>query len=335
MRALVVGLGLAGAWTAWFLRDAGVAVTVVDPLLPSTCSRVAAGLINPITGRRLHTTWRGQEVTRTAFAAYASVEHKHGVQIVRHLPLRRVFRDADMARVFDERQATDEFDWLHVQAIASGDHDGVAFPYGGYAVDAATVDTTAFLDVMRSDLDVVQDTVDDAWLLAHADRFDVIVWCNGWIAARHPLWSWLPFAPVKGEILDVHVPGLDVDHIIASNIWLIPMGDERYRLGSTYDWDDLTDTPTDQARATLTWQAERLLGRRVIVEAHRAGIRPASHTRRPYVGRHPADPRHVLCNGLGTKGSLLAPWTAQQLVRNLVFAEPLDQELDIMPWWNT
>lgn len=335
MRALVVGLGLAGAWTAWHLREAGAAVTVVDPLLHTTCSRVAAGLINPITGRRLHTTWRGREVTSAAFDAYATVERKHGVRIVRHLPLRRVFRDAEMARIFDERRATEEFNWLHVQAIAAGEHDGVTFPHGGYVVDAATVDTNVFLDVMRTDLDVVQGTVDDAWLHANAASFDVIVWCNGWAAARDPLWSWLPFAPVKGEILDVRVPGLEVDHIISSNIWLIPMSGERYRLGSTYDWDDLTESPTDQAKATLTWQAERLLGRRVIVEGHRAGIRPASHTRRPYVGRHPADPRHVLCNGFGTKGSLLAPWTAQQLVQHLVFAEPLDLELDITQWWTT
>lgn len=335
MRFLVVGLGLAGAWTAWWLRDLGAEVAIVDPGLPSTCSRVAAGLINPITGRRLHTTWKGEEITRMAIDAYADVERRTAAAIVRRRRLRRVFRDADMAAVFAERMSTDEYRWLDVHAIESGMHDEIDYPFGGFEVDAATIDTNAFLDAVRTHISVRQGVADDAWISARQADVDAIIWCTGWTASQHPLWSWLPFAPVKGEILDVRVPGLRLDHILSTNIWLIPLGDDRYRLGSTYDWDDLTESPTDAARATLIWQAERLLGRTVIVEGHQAGIRPASHRRRPYVGRHPLDARQVLCNGLGTKGSLLGPWTALQLARHLMYAEPLDPEIDLQQWWTT
>lgn len=334
MRVLVVGQGLAGSWVAWYLRKRAVSVTVVDPGIATTSSRVAAGLITPITGRRLHTTWKGAVVTPVAYAAYADVEATFDVRVLDKRPLRRIFRDASMPALFATRCATDEFDWLRVAALQPGTYDGVDFPHGGFEVDAAAVETTVFLDTMRATLGVTPETVDVArW--SDLDReYDTVIWCDGWTAQRHPLWEWLPFAPVKGEILDVHIQGFSIDHMLSAGIWLVPRGNDRYRLGSTYDWDTLDDVPTEHARTTLLEQARQLLQRDIVVEGHRAAVRPASHMRRPYVGRHPVYPRHVICNGFGTKGSLLTPWVAQHLVEHLVDALPLDAEIDVQQWWN-
>ncbi len=333
MRALVVGQGLAGSWTAWFLRQAGVTVRIVDPNHPTTSSRVAAGLITPITGRRLHTTWKGAVVTPEAYTAYQEIEQRSAARILHRRALRRIFRDADMPALFAKRMQTDEFDWLRVSLIEAGQHDGISYPFGGFEVDAATVDTAAFLDVMRDELHVDHGTVDvNTWRALEAE-YDAVVWCDGWTAMQHPLWSWLPFAPVKGEILDVHVPGMTIDHVLSAGIWMIPMGNERYRLGSTYDWDTLDDVPTEAAREHLLTQAEQLIQRRPVVEGHRAAVRPSSHMRRPYVGPHPLYPRQYICNGFGTKGSLLTPWVCRHLVDTIVAAAPLDIEIDVRQWW--
>ena len=335
MRVLVVGQGLAGTWTAWYLLQAGVDVHVVDPNVSTTSSRVAAGLITPITGRRLHTTWKGAVVTPAAYEAYRQIEDRYNVRILAQRPLRRIFRDPDMPGLFAKRCLTDEFDWLRVASIEPGRHNGVDYPYGGFEVDAATVDTNVFLDTMRLALSVEHGTIDpEAWQQLEQD-YDAVIWCDGWTAQRHPLWSWLPFAPVKGEILDVHIDGLNIDHVLSAGIWLIPMGNARYRLGSTYDWDTLDAEPTQAARAWLLDQARLLIQRDIIVERHRAAVRPSSHMRRPYVGPHPQQARQVICNGFGTKGSLLAPWVCRGLADFLVHATPLDAEIDVRQWWKS
>jgi glycine/D-amino acid oxidase-like deaminating enzyme len=186
---------------------------------------------------------------------------------------------------------------------------------------------------MRTALNVVSDTIDGTQWKQLEHNHDVVVWCDGWTAQEQPLWSWLPFAPVKGEILDVHIEGFSIDHMLSAGIWLVPRGNERYRLGSTYDWDNLNDIPTELAKTSLIAQATHLLQRAITVEGHRAAVRPASHMRRPYVGPHPLFPRQYICNGFGTKGSLLTPWVARHLVDHLVDATPLDAEIDVRQWW--
>ncbi|MBU3740960.1 MAG: FAD-binding oxidoreductase [Candidatus Kapabacteria bacterium] len=333
MRVLVVGQGLAGSWTAWYLRAAGVDVHVIDPNASTTSSRVAAGLITPITGRRLHTTWKGSVVTPAAYDAYRHIEERFSVRILDRRPLRRVFRDPDMPALFAKRCTTDEFDWLRVAPIEPGRHDVVDYPFGGFEVDAATVDTNVFLDTMCHALSVEHGVIDPETWKQLEDTYDTVVWCDGWTAQHHPLWSWLPFAPVKGEILDVHIDGMHLDHILSAGIWLIPMGEARYRLGSTYDWDTLDDIPTTAARDWLLEQGRHLVQRDIVVERHRAAVRPSSHMRRPYVGPHPVHPRHIICNGFGTKGSLLTPWVCKVLAEFIVQATPLDSEIDVRQWW--
>jgi glycine/D-amino acid oxidase-like deaminating enzyme len=268
-----------------------------------------------------------------AYEAYAEIESRFGVSVLDQRPLRRIFRDASMPALFAARCATDEFDWLRVSPLEPGEHYGVEFPFGGFEVDAAAVETSVFLDTMRTALNVVSDTIDGTqWKQLEHDH-DVVVWCDGWTAQEQPLWSWLPFAPVKGEILDVHIEGFSIDHMLSAGIWLVPRGNERYRLGSTYDWDNLNDIPTELAKTSLIAQATHLLQRAITVEGHRAAVRPASHMRRPYVGPHPLFPRQYICNGFGTKGSLLTPWVARHLVDHLVDATPLDAEIDVRQWW--
>ncbi|MFM7974104.1 MAG: FAD-dependent oxidoreductase, partial [Pirellula sp.] len=54
---LVVGGGLAGCAMVWQALRRGLNVALVDQLSPQSSSRVAAGLVTPITGNRLALSW--------------------------------------------------------------------------------------------------------------------------------------------------------------------------------------------------------------------------------------------------------------------------------------
>ena len=59
------------------------------------------------------------------------------------------------------------------------------------------------------------------------------------------------------------------------------------------------------------------------------GIRPAMRDRRPVVGSHPDYKRIYIINGLGTKGSSLAPYCVTQLVKYMLNGENVDKEIHI------
>ena len=56
--AIIVGQGLAGTTLAWCLLEAGLSVLVTDREEEVTSSKIAAGLITPITGQRLALSWQ-------------------------------------------------------------------------------------------------------------------------------------------------------------------------------------------------------------------------------------------------------------------------------------
>ncbi len=59
---LIVGQGLAGTWLSWWLEQAGISCRVMDDADPGSASKYAAGLINPVTGRRMVKTWMIEEL---------------------------------------------------------------------------------------------------------------------------------------------------------------------------------------------------------------------------------------------------------------------------------
>ena len=59
---LIVGQGICGTFLSRELDRVGLSYIVVDEEQPGTASRAAAGLINPVTGRRFVKTWMIDEL---------------------------------------------------------------------------------------------------------------------------------------------------------------------------------------------------------------------------------------------------------------------------------
>ena len=322
----VVGFGLAGALLAWELRKLDVDVSIIDLGETETSSHVAAGMITPVTGRRLKPTWRCAELTEVAHSVYGEIETAHSIELWTEWALRRVFREEVMVEWFRERLQRGEYEPLTVNEILPGFHDDVEYPFGGFSHDGvATINIPLMIETLRKTLEITA--------LGSGGNADVTVHCTGYRAHTDELWSWLPIEPSKGEILDVTIPGLHLDHVLTNGTWLLPIGGEQYRIGATHDWDDHDPQPTEDGKRRLLHAAQQLVNRTIIVDKHRAAIRPSTKFKRPLAGFHPLDPTQAVFNGLGTKGALQAPWAAKQLARHIVLGEPLDHEIDIQRWW--
>jgi glycine/D-amino acid oxidase-like deaminating enzyme len=149
-------------------------------------------------------------------------------------------------------------------------------------------------------------------------------------AHQHPLFSHLPFAPVKGEALIVEAPGLSASYIFKGPLTMIPLGQAgHWWVGSSYEWEFADASPSEQFRDHTERTLKQWLKIPFAIVDHWAAIRPGSKERRPFVGMHPQESKIGLLGGMGTKGCSLAPYFAQQLVRHLLYAEPLHPEVDL------
>src|SRR4051812_34785476 len=104
----IVGQGIAGTLLAWELEQAGLPFRIYDAGHEGAASRVAAGIINPVTGQRLAKSWRVDELLPLARAAYVEVGARLGIECWREMRVRRLFRNEGERGILRGRIAAEE-----------------------------------------------------------------------------------------------------------------------------------------------------------------------------------------------------------------------------------
>jgi glycine/D-amino acid oxidase-like deaminating enzyme len=214
-------------------------------------------------------------------------------------------------------------------------------PYGGLRVKGAGwLDIPTFLDKSRSyfesksqyletsfnssELIIGETTV--RWRELEIGK---VILCQGVKAASDPYFDWLPFNPVKGQVLDTTIADYKIPDIVNQGIFILPVGEGQYKVGATYSWHDINWEVTEDGRNYLEEKLRPLLLKPYEITNQRAGIRPSSKDRRPLIGIHPVYPNLGVFNGMGTKGVTLSPYFAGQFVEHLVNGKDLDPSVNI------
>jgi glycine/D-amino acid oxidase-like deaminating enzyme len=337
---IVVGGGLAGTVLVYQLTKAGQRVCWIKSGLERSSTMVAAGLINPLVFRYLTPVWKVQTLLPEAISFYKMFEKEFGQQCLHEIKIAKVFGDQDAVLWQRKMQLTEIAPWIDgIGAVL--DNELLIQPHGvgfvnGYWLDTGvllrgmdhylsdkTVSFNERFDLKR--LNIEQDKVSyDKRYLA-----DKLIFCEGWEAAQNPLFDFIQFRPVKGELLTIKIDNLKSKYLLNKEVFLLPLGEQLFRLGSTYDWDDLSIDITTQAREYLLEKLASFLPTKVEVIDHQAGVRPAVADRRPVAGLHPEYPQLAIFNGLGARGVMIAPWLGQQLLELLLYQKPLDEEVDL------
>ncbi|CAN5451169.1 hypothetical protein BH23VER1_BH23VER1_03980 [soil metagenome] len=341
---LIVGQGLAGSVLAVQLVARGWKVLAIDREEEVTSSKVAAGLVTPITGKNLAMGDSVPERLGVATRFYTAAERVLGSQFWYEKKILRLFRDESEGVVWADRLAErpDYRQFVSQPKITPGtagkgihdDHGGFEMDGGGYLdVPVFLRSVTRMLktnggyragEVGAADIDAGADGV--VW---NDVRAKFAVFCQGYQGNQNPFFEWVPFKSAKGEILDLEIPGFHQKRILNSGGWLLPVGGGLFRAGSTYSWDPLDTEPTRGGERRIGRNVRRLVEPRYRVIGHRAAVRPIIHASRVLMGRHPAHERVVFFNGLGSKGVLNAPFYADMLAAHLMESTPLEEEVDL------
>lgn len=341
-RILIIGQGLAGTALAWRLWEREVPFLIVDRDEAVTSSKVAAGLITPITGMRLTVSWRYDVFYREALRFYRACGKRMKQRFFFPRGYVRLLKnEAEIAKWHKRRRDPDMQPFLHRQTPELN-AEVIHQPDNGFQQrHAAWLDTNTYLESSRQFFESLdsyttaevkpEDVHDDAdgieW---NAQRFSHVIWAQGWSAEKHPLFHWVPFQSALGTILTVAADLQGEKRILNRGCWLLPRNDGSLRAGSTYEWKfDDPNTPSADQVQTLEATLHSLLKVPLNITVRQTAVRPIIKNRQALMGTHPTHPRIAFLNGLGSKGSLRSPWLARHLIEHLLDGAAIDTEMDL------
>lgn len=342
MKVLIVGCGYAGSLLNYFLFKKGFTVHIADQNEEITSTKVSAGIMLPLTGRRIVKTYNADNIIPFAFKTYRELESISG---------KSFFKNKDVLQLFTSNGNMN--DWFvssenegikkYTGAILTKQeiHPTISNESGGILLkQSGAVDPIAFINAVahatsnrsvyfKTHVDPNQIHISKSGMTWNGNLYDYIIYCEGHTITKNPWFSYIPFKPAKGEILDFTSQDLDDSYIINSSVFILPEGNGKFRSGSTYNWSDLTTTTTPEAMQTLENGIRNSITCDFKITGHKAGIRPAIIDRRPVIGFHPANNRLGIFNGLGTKGAMLAPYYASQFCDFIAEGKNVDSDVNI------
>jgi glycine oxidase len=341
---LIVGNGIAGVCFAELALQNNKSILVFDNgSQPS--SRVAGGLYNPVVLKRFSEIWKAKEQVDLVESFYPVLEKKLGVIFDYKLPIYRKF--ASIEEQNNWFQAADKpslSDFLNTNLYNLGfTNINASFGFGevyktGY-LDIKTM-VESYSDYLKAQKLLIEETFDYSKVdfLANGLKYNAIeakhiVFCEGFGLHANPYFNDLPLDGTKGELLIIKAPVLQLQAIVKSNIFILPIGDDMYKVGATYNWEDKTNLPTANGKKELLQNLVELIACDYEVVAHFAGVRPTVKDRRPLVGTHYVHKQLHILNGLGTRGVMLGPFLAKQLFEYLENESDLDKEIDIIRFY--
>jgi len=341
---LIVGQGLAGTVLAYTLLKRKQSVFVIDDGYKTSSSQVAAGIFNPITGMRMVKTWKADLLFPFLHSFYADLEIFLNTKFFFPKPIYRPFESiAQQNHVLGQSAEKSFSNFMslenndkHYESFVHNEFGGVEIKSGGY-IDIAKM-LAHFRDFLVNENLFKQMEFEESKIATNGAIIDLqiraekIIFCRGFKDQESKLWNYLPFKAVKGEVLTGKFEGIgntDFKEIINRQGWVLPLENNIYKVGSTYDWDSFDTEITEKAKNDMLEKTRQLIRQAFQTSKQEAGVRPATADRYPFIGMHPSQPNIGIFNGLGTKGVSLAPYFASQFADFLTINRALDKEVNL------
>ncbi len=334
---IIVGSGLAGIAFAEQARLNGKSFVVLDGKLASA-SLVAGGIYNPIVLKRLKLVSGARGLLPAMHLFFDEVALLFGSEFRHPIPTLRRFSSVEEQN--DWFTACDIIPDFLVPKIVRINDSNVIAPFGfGEVLETGYVDTAKFINSYRDYLDR-QNLISFQTFDFNAIRFseesilyqDIearhIIFAEGMGLTVNPYFNYLPIVGTKGELLIVRAE-LNLDFILKGNVFVMPLGNDLYKVGSTYNWQDKSESPSIAGKEELISAFKELTNCSFEVVDHLAGIRPTVKDRKPLVGTHPDIGRMHILNGLGSRGVMLAPEMARLLYSSIEAGSKIPNDVNI------
>lgn len=337
---LIIGQGLCGTFLSYNLMKAGKQVLVIDESIANSASKVASGVINPVTGRRIVRTWEIEKLMPFAIDVYTQLGIELNEALIKQCNILDFHATPQMKLAFEDR-LPEEKEYLRIPENATQWNQYFNPAFGVGEINPCwLINIHPLLERWRKQLSTNNALLEEQFNWADCTieknlvtykgiRAEKIIFCEGTAGFNNPYFQLLPYARNKGQAIIAHIPDLPSTHIFKQGISIVPWQNGLHWIGSNYEWDFTDLTPTTEFKEKVTNQLNSWLKLPFTIVDHIAAERPANMERRPFVGLHPIHSTIGLFNGMGTKGCSLAPYFAHEFTNYLLHNQPLHPLVDI------
>ena len=338
---IIVGQGISGTLLSRCLIRAGKQIVLFDNNYKYAASRVAGGVINPVTGKRWVSSWMIDELLPYAETTYREIENELKCSLLKKMPMLCFFSTKDMRNIFENRilkapkylqTYNEDSKWQHYFNL----QEGMACVNPCLIVDAKRLLSTyrnLFIDqkILIEHQFYWKDCLFEANKVRYKDVVaDKIICCEGADAMlNNPYFSKLPWMKDKGECLRVYIPGLPEEYIYKGEIGIVPQGDGIFWVGASHNWNFKDLLPSEGFKQDTIHILDKWLKLPYTILEHFAAQRPANASRKPFAGWHPEYPVLGIFNGMGGKGWSMPPYFANHFAQNILNGHSIIEDINI------
>ena len=336
---LIVGAGLAGTSLAQRLLEKQQNVTLIDSG-QNNSTAIAAGIINPMVFRRMNKSWRVDDFLQEALAYYRKIEDDLNIKLLRPLFLRRLFSSLQEKEFWEKRQFEKEYSaYLEILSTEDLNYSLAKNEFGsGRVKQAFWIEAQTYYTSQINYFEELGALCKENFSISDFDpekgsyknnSYDKIIFCCGSNNGEIPYFSDIPIEKTKGQTLTIHCQELPENESLNRKTFVLPLENNTFKIGSTYEWDNGTLNTTKEARELLLDNFSVISDLPIKVIDQVAGIRPTVLDRRPVLGQHKIHKKLFIFNGLGAKGYLMAPTLAREMAEYLLGEGTISEEVGI------
>ena len=344
---IVVGLGIAGITFCEELEKNDKSFIVFDTGDVAS-TKVSAGVINPVVLKRFTPVWNAKEHITSSISFYKELTKKIKIPLFEKMPMLRIFKSIEEQNNWMVASDKKELESFLKSTLIKNENPYINAPFGfGEVNNTGRVDPIKLIKNYKNyllknnklenknfDYKALQVSNDE--VIYKDIKAEKIIFCEGASAKNNPFFpckakiSKAPLViPNKGEYIIVNSPELKLQSMLKTSLFIIPLGNDLYKVGATYDREDHTVKTTENAKNELINKLKKIINCSFEVVDQVAGIRPTTRDRRPFLGTLLDCENKVFFNGLGTRGITSAPSLAEILYNHIENGLDLPKEMDI------
>ncbi len=338
---IIVGLGIAGITLCEQLQNNGKSFVVIDNGAKGSTAK-SGGVFNPTVLKRFTAAWNASAFYPVAVNYYKTLSGKLGNDFFVETPIFRIFKSVEEQNNWSVASDKKELRQFLSSEFLKNDNPAIEAPFGyGKILGTAQIQTDILLSEYRNLL------LKANGLLAEVFQYNAvfqkengvvyknisakkIIFAEGAQAVENPFFPKHTLIGNKGEYLIIKVPELKLKTLLKGPVYVIPMGNDQYKVGATYSRDDYSLHTTNEAKEEILLKLKTVINCPFQLIGHTAGVRPTTKDHRPLLGSFKENPNFIFFNGLGSRGFLMAPLLSEILFNYLENDTPIPTEMDIL-----
>lgn len=319
---LIVGGGLAAFSLGKILFEKGIPFQIIKNEKPAA-SMISSGIINPISGRNFVLSWKYYDFLNAAKSFYQIDQQSFINPILIEKYVEDPISYTNLLLSLDSKK-----EWIEIienQKVLIKNSYQVAVP--------------DFLDtletIFKNNQSILFENFEYGQLDLTTNRYkeityNSIIFAEGIGVLKNPFFNHLPFAPNRGEALEITSKDFKLENVIHKGKFICKFK-EHFWVGSTFDRVSINESShTAQAKSDLLEKCKFFMDKNSFeILNHLGAFRTTSHDRRPFVDVHPLHNNLFIFNGFGTKGVSLIPYFGIELINNILHQSPISEEVQI------